>query len=197
MRSHLGRGTVAVVSAVSALALAACSSSSTSGSSSGAATSSTPASSSAASSASAPPSASGPSIAALSAPAKQYVSFAAATQSAFVALAALPNSAPLASVHAAAAKLATDETQFAEQIKAAQWPANAKGAITALADTAAKEATVYQQTSMAPSIAAAKQVLQTNKGTIAARVAAVAAVRAVLGIPAETKPSAASSPAPA
>jgi hypothetical protein len=181
MRSVPCRGVAAAaVCLATAGGITACSGSSSSPTTSAAATS---ASSSRAPS---PPSTTPSSSATSNTPseaAQQYLSITAAVNADAVAFAALPSSSSVTTVHAAAVKLATDERAVVQKLRAASWPPAAQGAVTALADAASRELFVYEQASMAPTIAAIKMVLETSRDRIAARAAAAAQVRAALGLP--------------
>jgi hypothetical protein len=181
MRSVPCRGVAAAaVCLATAGGITACSGSSSSPTTSAAATS---ASSSRAPS---PPSTTPSSSATSNTPseaAQQYLSITAAVNADAVAFAALPSSSAVTTVHAAAVKLATDERAVVQKLRAASWPPAAQGAVTALADAASRELFVYEQASMAPTIAAIKMVLETSRDRIAARAAAAAQVRAALGLP--------------
>jgi hypothetical protein len=181
MRSvpRLGLAAVAVCLAT-ASGLTACSGSSSSPTTSSAATSS---SNGAPGPSSPAPSSSSATSNTPSEAAQQYLSITAAVNADAVAFAALPSSSSVTTVHAAAVKLATDERTVVQKLRAASWPPAAQGAVTALADAASREVFVYEQASMAPTIAAIKTVLETSRDRIAARAAAAAQVRAALGLP--------------
>jgi hypothetical protein len=181
MRSvpRLGLAAVAVCLAT-ASGLTACSGSSSSPTTSSAATSS---SNGAPGPSSPAPSSSSATSNTPSEAAQQYLSITAAVNADAVAFAALPSSSSVTTVHAAAVKLATDERTVVQKLRAASWPPAAQGAVTALADAASREVFVYEQASMAPTIAAIKMVLETSRDRIAARAAAAAQVRAALGLP--------------
>jgi hypothetical protein len=182
MRSvpRLGLAAVAVCLAT-ASGLTACSGSSSSPTTSSAATSSS--NGAPGPSSPAPSSSSATSNTPSEAAAQQYLSITAAVNADAVAFAALPSSSSVTTVHAAAVKLATDERTVVQKLRAASWPPAAQGAVTALADAASREVFVYEQASMAPTIAAIKTVLETSRDRIAARAAAAAQVRAALGLP--------------
>jgi hypothetical protein len=176
---RLGLAAVAVCLAT-ASGLTACSGSSSSPTTSSAATSS---SNGAPGPSSPAPSSSSATSNTPSEAAQQYLSITAAVNADAVAFAALPSSSSVTTVHAAAVKLATDERTVVQKLRAASWPPAAQGAVTALADAASREVFVYEQASMAPTIAAIKMVLETSRDRIAARAAAAAQVRAALGLP--------------